>query len=208
MLTDSNIETLCKKMQIPLGAVCFKNEIPKVEPNKSYFVNMEDSVDETGQINPGTHWVMFQVCSYDDNKAPESIYFDPYGAPPPEAIKKAVEELTKQKNLPYTHKDIQSLMNNACGFYCLALAHFINSSQHRTNYLYKDVSTFMDLFDDLNESVDFKKNEYILKHFFRSSDPALRVPVEVLDKISDENNKDDNRPDLMKYPISLHVMKK
>jgi hypothetical protein len=36
------------------------------------------------------------------------------------------------------------------------------------------------MFEDLNKSVDFKKNEYILKHFFRSSDPSLRTEVDVI----------------------------
>ena len=86
---------------------------------------------------------------------------DPYGAPPPESVKEAVKYTTKQQGLPHTTADIQSLMNNACGFYCLALGHFINASQHRTKDLYEDVNNFMDMFEDLNTSVDFKKNEFI-----------------------------------------------
>jgi len=35
------------------------------------------------------------------------------------------------------------------------------------------------LFDDMNTSIDHKKNEFILKHFFRSDDPGKRVPIEV-----------------------------
>jgi len=71
-------------------------------------------------------------------------------------------------------------MNNACGYYCLALGHFINASKYRTGMLYDDVNSFMEMFDDLNTSCDFKKNEYILKHFFRSEDPSLRTEIDVI----------------------------
>ena len=62
------------------------------------------------------------------------------------------------KHLPHTTKDVQSLMNNACGFYCLALAHFINAFRERTGDIYKDVDDFIDLFDRINTRVSIKKN--------------------------------------------------
>jgi hypothetical protein len=71
-------------------------------------------------------------------------------------------------------------MNNACGFYCLAFAHYINSSIFRTGNVFHDVECFLELFEDLNKSTDFKKNEYILKMFFRSEDPALRKEIDVI----------------------------
>ena len=126
-------------------------------------------------------------------------------------VKTIVEKQCKQK-CPYTTKDIQSLMNNACGFYCLAMAHFICSSKYRTNDLYRDIDDFMDMFDDLNHSIDWKKNEYILKHFFLSEDPNKRKPVDVLsqdhsfyDKILDEDEK--GGVDLMKLPVDVKYNK-
>ena len=79
-------------------------------------------------------------------------------------------------------KDVQSLMNNACmcGYYCVAFLHYINAWQHRTKDLYADVDIFLHYFDDLNKSIDWKKNEYILKMFFQSSDPALRKEIDVI----------------------------
>jgi hypothetical protein len=48
----------------------------------------------------------------------------------------------------------------------------------------------LDCFDDLNKSKDFKKNEFILKHFFRSKDPSKRREIDVItggsDRISGE----------------------
>jgi hypothetical protein len=90
-------------------------------------------------------------------------------------------------------------MNNACGWYCCAFLHWINSSQYRSKDLFLDVSQFLEMFDDLEKVVDFKKNEFILKHFFRSSDPLKRRPIDV-ESISKDNTG--NGPDIMKIPVS------
>jgi len=48
------------------------------------------------------------------------------------------------------------------------------------------------MFDDLNEKVDWKKNEYILKHFFQPKDPRLRREIDVLvdtDKITGQDER-------------------
>jgi hypothetical protein len=175
--------------------------------NKSYIVNIEDSIDKDGHPNDGTHWVFLQVNQYPNDKT-EAIFFDPYGQPPPENVKKVVKETTGKQGLPYTERDVQSLMNNACGFYCLALGHYINASQLRTGDFYTDVNDFVDMFDDLNHSVDFKKNEYILKHFFRSSDPKLRKEIDVIkpiDSITAEDNK--GGIDMMRLPVDIKMMK-
>lgn len=181
-LTDGGIIELSKRMNIPLGGIYFKNEIKDFDFNKSYFINMQDSIDEKGQLNPGSHWVFFQV-NKDNNDKYQPIYFDSYGHAPPEDIKKLIQKKIKM-SLPYTKKDIQSLMNNACGFYCLALAHYINASIYRSGNIYFDVDAFLSLFEDLNTSVDFKKNEYILLHFFRSENKELRTDI---DNIKDVN---------------------
>lgn len=190
-LTDTDIINLSKKMQIPLGGVFFKDELPKtLEFNKFYIINLENSEDEDGNENTGTHWTACQCNEYPTGKI-ESIFFDPYGAPPSENVKKVIKNTSKQQSVPFTTVDIQSLMNNACGWYCLALGHYINASQYRTKNLYDDVNDFVALFDDLNVKTDFKKNEYILKHFFRSSDPALRREIEVIKPLSDISDQDE-----------------
>lgn len=208
-LTDSQIIELCKKMSIPLADVCFKDEIESpLQYNKAYIINIEDSRDEHGELNSGTHWVFLQCNKYPNDKT-ECIYFDPYGQPPPENVKLVVKQTTGKQGLPYTQADIQSLMNNACGYYCLAMGHFINASQYRSNDLYNDVSTFLSLFDDLNVSVDFKKNEYVLKHFFRSSDVKLRKEIDVIkpiDSITSEDTK--GGFDGFKVPVNVKMVNK
>jgi hypothetical protein len=205
MLTDTQIEELSHRMSIPLAGVYFKDELPKqLKTNKSYIVNLQDSVTDDGENNQGTHWTMFQINKTPNGKF-EPIYFDPYGQPPPEAIKKAVQS-NFHVYLPFTKKDIQSLMNNACGFYCLAMAHFINACPLRTCHFYNDVEEFLDIFDDLNTSVDWKKNEYLLKLFFQSEDPTKRKDVDVHSQTHDDYERilsEDSGGgiDLMKIPI-------
>jgi len=199
-LTDVQIRNLAKKMQFKLADCCFKDELETpLHYNEAYIINLEDSVDKDGHPNDGTHWCFLQCNKYPTGKI-ESIYMDPYGAPPPESVKEAVKRTTKQQGLPHTTADIQSLMNNACGFYCLAVGHYINASQYRTGDLFEDVNNFMDLFEDLNTSVDFKKNEFILKHFFRSADPELRKDIDI-EKISNEDEK--GGIDMFKLPVEV-----
>ncbi len=202
-LTDAQLRDLSERMNFPLADVCFKDDLPdKLEFNKGYIINLEDEFDEDGRRNGGSHWTCFQINKYPNGKI-EGIYFDPYGVGKPQDVKNAIIR-TIGKNIPETKKDIQSLMNNACGWYCCAFLHFINSSQYRSKDLYQDVETFLDMFDDLDKSVDFKKNEYILKHFFRSKDAKGRGAVEV-DTDTIVEDEEGNRPDLTKIPVGLNI---
>lgn len=182
-LSDIQIVDLAKRMDIPLVFCDFKDQLKsqKLSYNKAYIINMEDEFDEQGQRNDGSHYTCFQVNKY-PNGQKAGIYFDSFGQPPP----KEVEDFCKIK-LAYNTKDIQSLMNSACGWYCLAFLHFINSSQYRSGNIYQDCEAFTDLFEDLNVSTNHLKNEFILKHFFRSSDHSKRRPIEVGNGIADAN---------------------
>lgn len=211
MLTDTQIIDLAKRMQIPLGGVEFKDLLPqKLETNKVYIINLQDSETDDGQENSGTHWTLGYIKETPKGQL-EPIYFDPYGCPPPLNVKKIIEKQTNKK-CPYTTKDIQSLMNNACGFYCLAMGHYITASKYRSNDLYNDVDNFMDMFDDLNKSIDWKKNEYMLKMFFQSEDPSKRKPVDVLSQTHDDYNRilsEDEKGgiDMMRLPVDIKQMK-
>ena len=82
MLTDTQLEELSRKMEFPLVGIFFKDELPKkIEFNKAYIINLDDSIDENGEENDGTHWTCMQVNKYPSGQI-EPIFFDPYGAPP------------------------------------------------------------------------------------------------------------------------------
>ena len=175
MLTNDDIWSLAKKMNVPLVFCDFKDQLKKtkLQYGKSYIINMEDAFSKDGKRNQGSHYTCFQVNKHPSGEI-EKFYFDSFGMPPPKAVEKFIGG-----SIPYNNKDIQSLMNSACGWYCLALLHYVNSSQHRTAHLWTDLNNFMDMFDDLEKSTDHLKNEWVLKHFFRSSDPNKRTPVEI-----------------------------
>ena len=207
MLTDLQLKDLSKRMNIPLEKVCFKDELPKkIAYNRSYIINLDNSIDEEGNDNEGTHWTCLQVNKYPNGKI-EPFFFDPYGTQPSESIKKFVLDNTGKK-LPYNTKDIQSLMNNACGYFCLALLHYINAWEHRTKDLYNDVACFLEYFDDLNTSIDWKKNEYILKMFFQSNDPTLRKEIEVITNPDEIVKQDTGKGmDIAKIPVSMKLIR-
>ena len=52
---------------------------------------------------------------------------------------------------------------------------FYNAYPERSKDLYTDTSDFLDLFEDLNKSVDWKHNEYMLKMFFQSTDTSSKL---------------------------------
>jgi len=199
MLTNDQIDDLAGRMKIPIAYVGFKSNLPKkIKPNKAYIINLDDEYDRgTGMRNGGSHWTCFQVMEYPNGKK-EGIYFDSYGAPPPEIVNERMMDSFKMK-LPYNTKDIQSLMNDACGWYCLAFLHFINAFPQRSKQLYWDTEAFLDMFEDLNKSIDWKKNEYILKMFFQPEDPSKRKAIEVFadpDTITDGCEQQINPKDL------------
>jgi hypothetical protein len=180
-LSNTQLFNLAKKMNIPLVFADFKDQLKyeKLQHNKFYIVNMEDELDENGKENSGSHWVCFQSNKYPNGKV-ENIYMDSMGCVAP----LEVQHFLGEKEVPYNKKNIQSILGDICGYYCLGFGHFINSFDGRTGDLYTDTNHFLDLFDDLDKSIDFEKNEYILKHFFRSSNPKERIPISVEKKIT------------------------
>ncbi len=180
MLSNHQIWDLAGRMNIPLAFVGFKDQLKDetLEYNKSYIINLDNVLDSDGNHNEGSHWTCFQVNKVNDKF--QGIYFDSYGLKYPEIVKEFIG-----KDIPYSTKDIQSAMGNACGFFCLAFLHYINTYENRIKDLYADTDDFLDLFVDLNTSIDWKQNEYMLKMFFQSSDPIKRKPIEIFTTIND-----------------------
>lgn len=179
MLTNIQIEELASRMAIPLVFVGFKDEIPsKLKVNKSYIINLQDEYDEDGNQNGGSHWTALQIQELKNGKI-QPFYFDSYGAEPPENIKQLVKKQFKMY-LPFSTKDVQSLMGEVCGYYCLAWLFFINNFEKRTDDIYIDTENFLSLFDDLKTSIDFKRNEYFLKMFFQPKEKHLRKEIDVI----------------------------
>ena len=189
-LTNFQIEDLAQRMKIPLVFCGFKSDLKEEKPlqyNKSYVVNLEDEYDNEGQPNDGSHWVCFQVNKYANGKV-EPFYFDSYGVGSPIEV----EEYTGMK-MPFQSKDVQSIVAEVCGYYCLAILHFVNASPARSGHLYSDCEAFVDLFEDLAVSKDHLKNEWILKQFFLAEDKSKRTEVEIGGGTTDFYSNRDNK---------------
>ena len=196
MLNNDQLMHLSRAMHFDLEGVYFKDELPrKLKYNTGYIINLQNSEDEEGKPNDGSHWTALQVNKY-PNGLIEPLYFDPYGAPPSESVKKFVKT-NCNKALPYTTVDIQSLMNNACGYYCAAFLFYVNCFPYRTKHLYTDGDAFVGLFNDLEKTSDFKYNEFVLKHFFQSKDKSKQKAIDVLVD-TDEISSDD----CVKIPVN------
>ena len=178
-LTNDQIFDLAKRMSIPLVFCDFKDQLAteKLQYNKSYILNMENEYDSDGKEVDGSHWCCFQINKYPNGKI-QGCYMDSFGAPAP----KEIEIFCKMK-LPHNSKDIQSLMNEACGWYCLSYLYFINVYEERTRDIYADSEIWTELFNDLAISSDFKYNEYVLKQFFLKKDLSkIANPESISDK--------------------------
>lgn len=199
MLTNFQLEELAKKMNIDLVFVGFKDELPrKIQVNKAYIVNMQNSYDEDGLRNVGSHWVAFQVQKLKNDKI-QPLYFDSYGKEPPEEILKSIKTNFKI-HIPHTTKDIQSLMGEICGYFALSWLFFINNYENKTGDIYQDTENYLSLFDDLTTSIDFKRNEYYLKMFFQPKDKNLRKEIDV---IQNSNIITDGRTDKLNVDIKI-----
>jgi hypothetical protein len=59
----------------------------------------------------------------------------------------------------------------------------------------------------LNKSTDWKKNEYLFKLFFLSSDPALRKEIDVISHPDHITQQDKGKGiDIVKIPVSTKLM--
>jgi len=167
MLNNVQVKDLASRMGIRLESVCFKSELKdmKMKPNMCYIINLEDEFDENGEPNDGSHYTCFQYNKYPKKDCrDEYVYFDSFGIAPPQEVL----DFCGVPQMPHSIIDIQSLMSNACGWYCLSFLYWINVFPGRSMDLYRDAETFTLLFNDLNKTNDFKYNEWLLKQFFKS----------------------------------------
>lgn len=203
MLSNWQLYDLSKRHNTPLELATFKDEIPKqIKYNRGYIVNLEDSINDDGKNNVGSHWTAFQINKTIKNGKIilEPYYFDSYGVVPPTIIEKILKRNSHLNKIPYNKKDIQGLKSESCGWYCLAWLYFINNDKLKGPNIYESSSTFMDLFKDCSkDDMACFYNEFILKHFFRSADPSKRKPID----IERTNNEDLENPDTEFIPVEV-----
>jgi hypothetical protein len=160
MLSNHDIDVLVEKMGIRNFKGCFyKDKLKLIQPNSSYIINLNSEMDEKGNVNKGSHWTCLIT-----NDMKQAIYFDSYGEKEPNEIRNLLK--CNQYKIGYTSKNIQSLMSNLCGFFCLSFIYFLTISKFRTKNIINDASIYLDLFEDLDKINDVYKNEFVLSLFF------------------------------------------
>ena len=189
MLSNHDISELVVKLNIPnFKGSFYKDTLKKIEPSSSYIINLNSEFNEKDERNAGSHWVALLT---DDLK--KAIYFDSYGEKEPNEIKNLLK--CNQYKIAHTSKNIQSLMSNLCGYFCLGFIYFLTVSKHRTKNIINDASIFLDLFEDLDFTNDIYKNEWILSLFFTDK-KSKKLLFDNNNIGMSKDNKIDNRFDI------------
>lgn len=109
-ISNVNLERLLKNVKSFRGVYSSDNLPKNIFEHESGIVNLDKL------YNPGTHWVAYY--NHPNNKY--VYYFDSYGLPPSESIKKYLK--TSNKQILYNTGEIQKFNSGMCGTYCV---HFI-----------------------------------------------------------------------------------
>ena len=162
-LTDTQIDAYCKQIR-DYGGCHMQTQLPKLEPYKLYFINLDNRPNGSG-----SHWCLLY------NADPKyAIYFDPFGIVPPPSIKKWI----KKKTLYYNDIQLQDYKAESCGYYCLYVG-----------FRLIDGITLPDItINDFTQ--DTKQNEKILRKDFKSVRNYTYIyhGGSIIDKIKDIYN--------------------
>jgi hypothetical protein len=143
MLSNFDIDSIAKSLDINLNGIFMKNEMNFERQNGNYIINLDD------RGNNGTHWTVLIV---EKNQA---YYFDSYGCPPPEQI---IEFCKRPKtHLYYNTRVIQDIESELCGFFCIAFLKYVNNSQD----LLKSSNDYSNMFDNTESDL----NGFLLKGY-------------------------------------------
>ena len=158
MLSNFDIEEIANHYNVDV-IIVMKDELKNMKPvNTNYIVNLESS-----SMGNGTHWMALKIGNKD------CVYFDSYGMLPPEGIITFCKRITKS-HLSYNTKEIQDLNAKTCGFFAIAFIIFLHI--HSSDDLYKNSSSFSDLF-----LLETKLNNKKLQKFFRLLPNQSTLPI-------------------------------
>jgi hypothetical protein len=115
------------KLSHVFGGVYSKDQLPTLQRNKFYIINLQDS-----DAGKGSHWTVFFY-----NKPLTSIYYDSFGFIAP--------LLVQEKITPYIYNEneIQNYKSSACGYYCIAFIKFLHNKNNKEEVF----KTFLKLFN-------------------------------------------------------------
>lgn len=168
MLSNFDIEKICRKLKLPIVGVFSKDQLPKEHKVGSYYINLQNSNEGNG-----THWVLAKIYCDDERNNIETIatdkkgkrkyrcgalFFDPFGLDMPKEVS---EFLSPFKPIPYSNRQIQGLRQEECGWYCISCDYSLEYKQNDETYK-EDFEKFISLWSD-----EPSKNLKILKALFK-----------------------------------------
>ena len=128
-LSNFDIIKIIEDMKLTniFGGVYSKDQLPTLQRNKFYIINLQDS-----DAGKGSHWTVFFY-----NKPLTSIYYDSFGFIAP--------LLVQEKITPYIYNEneIQNYKSSACGYYCIAFIKFLHNKTNKEEVF----KTFLKLFN-------------------------------------------------------------
>jgi hypothetical protein len=128
-LSNFDIIKIIEDMKLThvFGGVYSKDQLPTLERNKFYIINLQDS-----DAGNGTHWTVFFY-----NKPLTSIYYDSFGFIAPLEVQEKIFEYI------YNENEIQNYKSSACGYYCIAFIKFLHNKTNKEEAF----KTFLKLFN-------------------------------------------------------------
>jgi hypothetical protein len=128
-LSNFDIIKIIENMKLThvFGGVYSKDQLPTLQRNKFYIINLESS-----NAGRGSHWTVFFY-----NKPLTSIYYDSFG------FIAALEVQEKITPYIYNENEIQNYKSSACGYYCIAFIKFLHNKTNKEEAF----KTFLKLFN-------------------------------------------------------------
>jgi len=121
MLSNLQIEAICRKNKIKLNGVFSKDELRLIDPRPgNYIINLQSRT-----AGNGTHWLALVIGQG------QAYYQDPFGAPPPIEVTKFVRRRKEVTRFGYNSWIMQDIKSDSCGWYGLALLAVLKAQHGR-----------------------------------------------------------------------------
>jgi len=153
MLTNFQLEDMCKYYNVPLLGVVMKNELPTTVKDGNYILNLQSAPEG------GSHWFPLTI------NGKESFIMDSFGAPPVLEVEKYVKR-RKGCRLGYNNQIVQDMNSNNCGYYSFGFLLYLKNNLKTNQSIYGCADEYIRNFVD-----DTRKNDAILAKLILSNLP-------------------------------------
>lgn len=144
MLSNFEINAICKYYQIPLQFIAMKEDLEFMPTRPgNYVININDE-----------HWLGLVI----DKRF--SFYLDSFGAPCPKDVMRFIKRC-KPAHYGHNQSILQDLDSSYCGFFVIGLFLWIKQKRYRFNSLYDCIIKYLERFKD-----DTKLNDQVLRDIF------------------------------------------